>query len=173
MRFDRLTRPNPDRLQRGWLYLTAGAYMLLGEILYLDHSPRIEGGYCIERGSDHLPFLLAWAAVVYLVSTSWIATRVTAPWLPKVALHTVAATSVGYAAAWIYFGIRDTIGPECPGLQYCADCSGLSIWELTAPVIIPTLLAVLLSPLIAFPARALSARIRRRRTARDNASAST
>ena len=167
MRFDRLSRPPTREIHLGWHSLTAAAYTLLGEILYLDHRPVWGYELCIEHSSDHALMLLAWAALVYLVSTSWIATRVPAPWVPRVALHTGAATSVGFAAAWIYFGIRDALGPECPGLQYCADCSGLSLWELTAPVIVPTLLAVLMSPLVGFSARFFATRILGRRLGRD------
>jgi hypothetical protein len=159
MRFDRLSRSGPE-LHHGWFFLTAAAYMLLGEILYWDHRPIMESGLCTEHSRDHAPMMLVWAALVCLVSTSWIAMRVSEPWLPRTALHTAAATSAGFAAALIYFGVRDALGPECPGLQYCADCSGPPLWAYIGPVVVPTVITVLLSPLIGYVARVLSTRIR-------------
>ena len=168
MRFDRLSSPGPE-LHRGWFFLTAAAYTLLGEILYQDHSPVIRAGLCTEHSRDHLPMMLAWAALVCLASTSWIAVRVSSPWLPRTVLHTAAATSAGFAAALIYFGIRDALGPECQGLPYCADCSGPPLWAYVGPVVVPTVIAVLLSPLVGYVARSLSTRIRARRSGREAA----
>ena len=168
MRFDRLSQPGPE-LHRRWFFLTAAAYTLLGEILYWDNRPMMRSGLCMEHSTAHAPMMLAWAALVCLVSTSWIAMRVSKPWLPRTALHAAAATSAGFATAWIYFGVRDALGPECPGLLYCADCSGPSIWEIVAPVAFPTAIAVLLSPLIGYVARVLSTRIRARASGREAA----
>ena len=94
MRFDRLSRPGPE-LHRGWFFLTAAAYTLLGEILYWDNRPMMRSGLCMEHSKDHAPMMLAWAALVCVVSTSWIAMRVSEPWLPRTTLHTAAATSAG------------------------------------------------------------------------------
>ncbi|HEV7589400.1 MAG TPA: hypothetical protein VGO40_14890 [Longimicrobium sp.] len=168
MRFDRLSRPGPG-LHRGWLFLTAAAYTLLGETLYQDNRPVTLSGLCDMNPADYAPLMLAWAALVCLVSTSWIAMRLSEPWLPRTALHTAAATSAGFAAAGIYYGVRSALGPECPGLEYCADCSGPSIWVYIGPVVFPTAIAVLLSPLIGYIARVLSTRIRERRVRREAA----
>jgi len=94
---------------------------------------------------------------------------VSEPWLPRTALHTAAATSAGFAAAGIYYGVRSALGPECPGLDYCADCSGPSVWVYIGPVVFPTVIAVLLSPVIGYIARVVFARIRARRSGREAA----
>jgi hypothetical protein len=168
MRFDHLSRPGPE-LHRGWFFLTAAAYTLLGEIAYLDNRPVTLSRLCDSNPADYVPMMLAWAALVCLVTTSWIAIRVSKPWLPRTALHTAAGTSAGFTAAWIYYGVRSALGPECPGLEYCADCSAPSLWAYTRPVIVPTVIAVLLSPLIGYVARILFTRIRARRSGRETA----
>jgi hypothetical protein len=112
--------------------------------------------------ADYAPMMLAWAALVRLVSTSWTAIRGSEPWLLKTALHVATATSAGFATAGIYYGVRSALGPESPGRAYCADCSGPSIWAYIGPVIVPTTITALLSPLIGYTARVLSTRIRAR-----------
>jgi hypothetical protein len=146
------------RIRMGWVLATATAYGVVGGWLLYDHM--WNSGVGLDW-TDTAVVRIAWAAVVFVVSTLVLAQRIPAEPVRWLVLHVAGAFLTGAVFAWVSLEYWMT-GSEHPWdtdvdhfLSSCVSCAPrmLILRQSMIAAAAGTSLAAGLAPLVARPAR--------------------